>query len=204
MMRDLTSVTVDDLTSAARLFRRLPPLLRHPLSVGEAQAILSRRLERREPNFVSLVQRAVFDHPTSPYRALLHAAGVEFGDLEQMVRGVAIRSSGSGGTATTVPIGFESIRDMAVNQCQGSVRGLQESIQALPPAVRLTGVSVKTADGRTFRKPVGRRSAWHKTLRGELFPEPENQWALDPGQLLESVMGTGNRAKRVARSARQR
>lgn len=41
-------ISVQDLVLGVRLLRRPPPLLRHPLTAGEAQAILSRRLDRRQ------------------------------------------------------------------------------------------------------------------------------------------------------------
>ncbi len=49
-------------------------------------ATLCRRLERREEDFLDVVRRAVYEVPTSPYRALLQWAGCEYGDLVRAVR----------------------------------------------------------------------------------------------------------------------
>ena len=70
----------------ARFLRALPGLLRHPVTVREARATLARRLARREEGFVAHVGRAIYDHPPSPYRALLRHAGCELGDVARLVR----------------------------------------------------------------------------------------------------------------------
>jgi hypothetical protein len=77
---------LDDLIGAAGLIARLPGYLRHPLSLEEARAIVRRRLECREADFLDLARRAIFSNPASPYRALLRSAGCEPGDLERLVR----------------------------------------------------------------------------------------------------------------------
>ena len=77
---NLTNVTI-----GARFLSRLPSFLQHPLSLQEARAILRRRLERREFHFLDIVQRAIYQHPQSPYRQLLGLAGCEYGDLERLV-----------------------------------------------------------------------------------------------------------------------
>lgn len=70
----------------ARLVGGLRAYLRSPLTFSEARAILRRRLENREADFLSLAERAIFANPRSPYRALLRLAGCEYGDLERLVR----------------------------------------------------------------------------------------------------------------------
>jgi hypothetical protein len=76
----------DDLVMGLRLLCRLPAYLRNPLTIAEARTILRRRLERREDDFVELVRRTIYVNRASPYRALLHHAGCEFGDMEGLVR----------------------------------------------------------------------------------------------------------------------
>ncbi len=56
------------------------------MTVAEARAVLRRRLERREADFLSLVKRTIYEHPQSPYRPLLRYAGCEYGDLARLVR----------------------------------------------------------------------------------------------------------------------
>jgi hypothetical protein len=71
----------------------LPSYLRHPLSVAESRAILLRRLERREDDFLELAKLAIFGNPESPYIPLLRGAGCEFGDLDLMVRKEGLETS---------------------------------------------------------------------------------------------------------------
>ncbi len=74
-----------DVVIGAHFLWRLPSFLRHPIGLEEARARLRRRLAQREVDFLSLVRQAVYGHPRSPYRELLHWAGCEYGDLERLV-----------------------------------------------------------------------------------------------------------------------
>jgi hypothetical protein len=76
----------DELRAGVRFLAQLPAFLRHPLTPAVAEAILRRRLANREGDFLSLVRRRVYQHPGSPYRALLRLAGCELGDLDRLVR----------------------------------------------------------------------------------------------------------------------
>jgi hypothetical protein len=76
---------LDDVVAGARLLRGLPHLLRHPLGLEEARAILRTRLERREHEFLMIVRDAVYANATSPYRQLLALTGCEAGDVEKLV-----------------------------------------------------------------------------------------------------------------------
>ena len=78
-------IPLDDLLVGARFLRELPFFLRRPMNPQEAQAILHRRLERREANFLAIARRSIYQHPGSPYRELLNLAGCEYGDLELLV-----------------------------------------------------------------------------------------------------------------------
>ena len=75
-----------DLVMTLRVLYRLPAYLRNPLTLAECQAIVRRRLEQREADFLDLVRRSIFANRTSPYRSLLQLAGCEYGDLERLVR----------------------------------------------------------------------------------------------------------------------
>jgi hypothetical protein len=69
-----------------RFVRTLREALRHPITPEQARAIVRRRLEEREDNFLGLVESAIFRNPSSPYRPLLARAGAELGDIRDMVR----------------------------------------------------------------------------------------------------------------------
>src|SRR5262245_8934254 len=64
----------------------IPRLLRPRLGAAGARAALARRFAEREASFIRLVRRGVYEHPSSPYRTLLKAAGCELGDFETLVR----------------------------------------------------------------------------------------------------------------------
>jgi len=76
-----------------QLLRRLPSFLRNPLTIAECRAILHRRLERRENDFLDLMRRAVFANRSSPYRRLLEHAGCEYGDMELLVQENGLESA---------------------------------------------------------------------------------------------------------------
>lgn len=76
---------VADLRVGVGFLSRLPAFLRRPVGFQEARAALRWRLERREPDFLTLVKRAVYEHPGSPYRQLLALAGCEYGDVVRLV-----------------------------------------------------------------------------------------------------------------------
>jgi hypothetical protein len=76
----------DDVLTGARFLWQVPSFLRHPATVEEARTTLCRRLENREADFLVLVKRTIYEHPTSPYRGLLKLGGCEYWDLERLVR----------------------------------------------------------------------------------------------------------------------
>jgi hypothetical protein len=75
-----------DLLRGAAFFQALERHLRRPVTPDEALAMLRRRLECREKDFLDLVRRTIFGHRGSPYRELLCQAGCDYGDLERLVR----------------------------------------------------------------------------------------------------------------------
>jgi hypothetical protein len=77
---------VDDLKMFSRFAGGLREFLRHPISLAEARAIVARRMEEREENFLRLVGRGVFGWPASPYLPLFKLAGCEMGDVGDLVR----------------------------------------------------------------------------------------------------------------------
>jgi hypothetical protein len=77
---------LEDFALGARFVRGVATLWGRPLGLEQARAELRSRLERREGDFLGLMQRAVFAQPASPYRRLLELAGCEYGDLERLVQ----------------------------------------------------------------------------------------------------------------------
>ncbi len=70
----------------SRFIWGLRGFLKHTLTLEEAKAIVKKRMEEREANFLRLVRRGIFGYPKSPYLPLLKLAQCEMGDIENMVR----------------------------------------------------------------------------------------------------------------------
>lgn len=77
---------VDHLKMFGRFAVGLPAHLRLRLTVEEAEATVRQRMAEREPNFLRVMRRGVYENARSPYFKLLGRAGCEYADLEQMVR----------------------------------------------------------------------------------------------------------------------
>jgi hypothetical protein len=92
MARASTTIAAD-LRMAAPFLQGLPGFLRRPLTQEAARSVLRGRLARREADFLTLVQRAVYEWPPSPYRRLLAHAGCEHGDLCRLVRADGVESA---------------------------------------------------------------------------------------------------------------
>ncbi len=75
-----------DLKMYARFAWGLRGFLRHTITLEEAKAIVRERLEKRDENFLRLVEKGIFGYPRSPYLLLLKLAQVELGDIQNMVR----------------------------------------------------------------------------------------------------------------------
>jgi hypothetical protein len=75
----------EDALLLARVARDLPGFLRRPIDLPTARAIVRRRLERREANFLALAEATIYRRPSSPYYRLLRLVGCESGDLATLL-----------------------------------------------------------------------------------------------------------------------
>lgn len=82
----MLSGVIADLKMYGRFALGLRRFLRERISLDEARDLVRDYQVQREPNFLRLVRRGVFGNPRSPYLPLLRLAGVEYGDIETMVR----------------------------------------------------------------------------------------------------------------------
>jgi len=73
---------VSDIVKYSRLAFGLRGFLHGTITLEESQRVIAERLRNREKNFLSLVQRGVYQNPKSPYLKLLELAGCQFGDIE--------------------------------------------------------------------------------------------------------------------------
>jgi hypothetical protein len=103
-----------ELTMLARLTRDLPVLLRDPISVERAGAIVKQRLESRPQRFLRLVECFVYRHPGSPYLRLLRAAGCEMGDLQALVRREGVEGALMGLANQGVYLSFDEFKGRQV------------------------------------------------------------------------------------------
>jgi hypothetical protein len=76
---------IDDLAVFARYAAGLPRFLRTPVGSAEAWRVLDERLRTRSTAFLTVLERAVYGHAASPYRALLLEAGVTLDDARRLV-----------------------------------------------------------------------------------------------------------------------
>jgi hypothetical protein len=83
--RIVDRLALSDVLIGGRLLRNLPKFLHRRITLEEARAVLRRRRETRQHDFLDLVRRAVYENAKSPYRPLLQAAGCEYGDLQDLV-----------------------------------------------------------------------------------------------------------------------
>ena len=86
-MRTIRPSAREQLAAFARYARALPRFLGSPVTPDEGRARVRRWLAVRDESFLTLLDRAVWANPRSPYLLLMEAAGVEAGDVRGMVRG---------------------------------------------------------------------------------------------------------------------
>jgi hypothetical protein len=78
--------TFGEALQGVRLFASIPRELHRRMPTDLAQNIIAARLASRADDFLRLVAENAYNHPVSPYAALLKHAGCELGDLERLVR----------------------------------------------------------------------------------------------------------------------
>jgi len=75
----------NDLRMFARFANGLRDYYREPIDPACCFSALQAQVKQREDRFLQTLERAVFQHPKSPYLRLLDWAGVELGDLRKLV-----------------------------------------------------------------------------------------------------------------------
>ncbi len=69
----------------ARFITEMPAFLRHRVTLEAARDTIAARLASREANLLSLLERAVFSRPTSPYHFLFREAGCDDVEIARLV-----------------------------------------------------------------------------------------------------------------------
>jgi hypothetical protein len=109
-----------DATMLARLARDLPAFLQRPISLAAARDGIRRRLERREERLLSILERAVFSRPASPYARLMAIAGCEPGDIRTLVAQDGLEGALATLAARGVYVAFDEFKGRSA-----AVRGSQ-------------------------------------------------------------------------------
>jgi hypothetical protein len=76
---------ISDAIKYSRLALGLRGFLRETITLEESKRVIAERLCNREKNFLSLVQKGIYQNPKSPFFKLLGVAGCEYGDIESGV-----------------------------------------------------------------------------------------------------------------------
>ena len=84
---------ISDAVKYSRLVFGLRGFLRSTISLEESKQVITTRLRNRGRNFLSLVQKGIYQNPKSPYLKLLQIAGCEFGDIESLVNREGIETT---------------------------------------------------------------------------------------------------------------
>lgn len=84
---------LNDIFKYSKFAFDLRNFLRDTVSLEQSLRIIANRLQNREKNFLSLVQKGIYKNTRSPYLTLLKMAGCEYGDIERMVNKDGIEST---------------------------------------------------------------------------------------------------------------
>jgi hypothetical protein len=77
--------SVNDIRLAAGFLSRLPRFLHHTVTPEQAKQIIRERLRTREQTFLQILRNHIFGYAHSPYLSLMQNAGIEMGDIENML-----------------------------------------------------------------------------------------------------------------------
>jgi hypothetical protein len=76
---------ISTVTKYSKLARDFRAFLNHRITLEDSKEVISTRLQNREKNLLSLIEKGIYGNSKSPYLKLLQFAGCEFGDVEKLV-----------------------------------------------------------------------------------------------------------------------
>jgi hypothetical protein len=82
----MAALRIDEIRGFVRLIFGLRGFLAKRICIDDAGDTIRANVNQREKRFLQKIRLAVFDNATSPYRTMLGWAGIEFGDVEALVR----------------------------------------------------------------------------------------------------------------------
>jgi hypothetical protein len=97
----------------ARFAFGLRRFCREPLTVEAARQAVLRRMAARDQALLTLLERAVFDNPRSPYRVLMRAAGCEPEDVRRLVAHVGVEGALGSLRGAGVYVSFKEFKGLA-------------------------------------------------------------------------------------------
>jgi hypothetical protein len=102
--------TVEYLKTFARYPLALRRFLAGAVTLGEARRLVAEGLDRRDTHFLAIAERAIYDNPRSPYRAMLRMAQCELGDLRALVKDRGLEGALTDLRAAGVYVTFEEFK----------------------------------------------------------------------------------------------
>jgi hypothetical protein len=88
----------------------LRSFLQTTISLQDAETVVHRRLEQREANFLSWVERGIYNYSPSPYLPMLKSAGCEMGDMRNMVQDYGLEKTLLSLRESGVHVSFEEYK----------------------------------------------------------------------------------------------
>lgn len=118
---------LNEFAAQVRYAPRLARFLRRTLTLDEARAIVRDNVARREESFLYLLEHSVYANPKSPYRKLLLSAGIEIGDLTELVRAHGLEGALGRLYDAGVHVTYEEFRGRAPIRRNGLEFAVKES-----------------------------------------------------------------------------
>jgi len=97
----------------ARFITGMPGFLRQRVTVESARAVIAARIQAREQNLLSLLERAVFGRPESPYNFLFREAHCEPGDVRQLITKEGVDAALASLYDAGVSVSFDELKGRA-------------------------------------------------------------------------------------------
>jgi hypothetical protein len=101
---------ISDMAKYSRLVWDLRDFFEDTITIERSKQVISARIRNRSNNFLEIVQKAIYENPTSPYLKLLRIAGCEFGDIEKDVNKDGIEGALQKLLAAGVYLSFEEFK----------------------------------------------------------------------------------------------
>lgn len=124
---------LSDLPTYLRIVGGLVKLVHQPCTPERAKRLVRTRMAMREQLFLRMLREGVWEHPRSPYRRMLVAAGWSFDGVAESVRRRGLEST------------LETLRDAGVYVSQDEGRGRKP--------IQRNGLTIQISSERDFDNP---------------------------------------------------